>query len=71
MYYPGYGRLETADIRWNMIRFHITRDQLAKVSGIPEKKILDILSLKYVPDQYGSDLMDAIIQIKKKGKKIR
>ena len=66
MNYYGYGRLQSADIRWNMRKNQITRQKLAEKVGITDQKLQDILSLPYVPDEYAEKLMDAIFDLKKK-----
>lgn len=69
MNYYGYGRLQAADIRWNMRKNGINRQQLAAQAGIPEQKVEDLLSQQYIPDEYAEQLMDAVMSIKKKEKR--
>lgn len=68
MNYYGCGKLESGDIRWNMRNHHISRAQLAMKVGITDKQLQDILSLKFVPDEYAARLIDAIISISKSRK---
>ena len=66
MNYYGYGKLQSADIRWNMRKNQITRQKLAAEAGIPDQKLQDILSQQYIPDEYAEKLMDAIFALKKR-----
>lgn len=68
MNYHGFGKMTTGDIRWNMRKAGITRQQLAAAVGMKDQKLQDILSLQYVPDEYAEILLDAIMDMKKKRK---
>lgn len=64
--YLGFAQMESADIRWIMIRRGINRKDLAAAAGITEKKLQDLLSVRIIPVKEADMLMDALDKLKKR-----